>query len=273
MALLTTLPSPRKQEADATIGAKGEFSRRERMLRASIIYDKSIDDDFSQALVVSNTTQAGDAYTGAAAEVIAINSGKAIYEVYQSAVATPGIVAPFQSADGLELRPVAAADALELTNGITSRSKAARTVGSLPTGKSYFEVKLKIDDISDVTEIFAGLRKAEAYQADPDNYDEMAAFNIGKDADGQVEIHTIKNNAATAEVDTTEDDVVDAGEHTLRIEVLNSGLCRFAFDGDIPTVTTQFTFDDAEVLVPFLHLNTETGDPGVSISVWRVGDL
>lgn len=249
-----------------------KFGVRELQLLKSALYNKNIDDTFEQALVVSNFDDAdGTIYTGATAEVGSFNSGRHQYEFYQAAVASAAVVAPYQSADGLELQPVAAADALELTNGISSRSRAAFTVG---TDAAFFcEAKIKIDDISDVTEFFYGFRKAEAYQADPDSYDEMAAFNVGLDADGQIEIHTILNNAATAETDTTLTDWADAGEKTLRIEVAKNGQCKFYVDGVEPTVTAAFTFDAGEVVVPFLHLNTETGDPGLSISTWRCGSL
>lgn len=248
------------------------LKQREKKLAEAVLYDENIDDDFPQALVCSNTTNTGAAYTGAAAEVVAFQSGRYAYEIYQAAVAVAAIVMPFQSADGLELRPVAAADALELTNGVSALSSAAYTVGSFPQGKSIFcQVKFKIDDISDVTEIFYGFRKAEAYQADPDNYDEMCSFNVGLDLDGQIEIHTILNNTATVETDTTLADWADAGEHTLRIELSPVGIASFQYDAAVPTVTASFDFDNAEVLIPFFHMNSEIGDPGVSISQWQVG--
>jgi hypothetical protein len=245
-------------------------NKREKKLYETLISDKNISDTFDSGLVVSNFDNAdGTIYTGATAEVLAVHSGEAAYEVYQAAVATPAVVAPYQSADGLELKPVAAADALELTNGRTSRSKAAWTVGD---GSFYFKTTLKIDTVSSVTEIFAGLRKAEAYQADPDSYDEMAAFNIGKDVDGQVEIHTILNNAATAESAAVGSAMANGDSVTLEIQVAKDGRCRFFRDGTESTAAA-FKFDAAEVVVPFLHLNTETGDPGVSISLWEIGAL
>lgn len=176
--------------------------------------------------------------------------------------------APYVSSDGLELTVSSAGDALEITNGTTSRARQTFTVGQ---ANFYFKTTFKIDDISDVTELFAGLRKVEAYQADPDNYDEMAAFNIGKDADGQLEIHTILNGASPSETDTTETDWANGGEHTLQINVDRDGTCTFRYDNEEPTVTATFKFDDGEVLMPFLHMNTETGDPGTSISLWEAG--
>lgn len=266
---------PLSIEHDTRKNYQRKLNARETKLSEAILYDENIDDDFSSALIISNMDNAdGTVYTGAAGEELGFHSGRAAYECHQAAVATPAVVTPFQSADGLEVKPVAAADALEITNGTTALSRAAYTIGSFDDvdKKIFFSCKVKIDDISDVTELAIGWRKAEAYQAAVDNYDEMAAFNIGQDGDGQIEIHTILNNAATAETDTTETDVADGGEHTFRIEVKNNGDCAFLFDGSTPAaVPATFSFDDGEVIIPFLFLDTETGDPGVSVSEWKVG--
>lgn len=273
MARQATNPAVLLQEGDTAKNYQRRLNNREKKLAEAIIYSENVDDDFAQAPICSSLANDGTAYTGATGEALAFHSGRYPYEYYAAATAVAAAVGPFQSADGLELKVIAAGDACELTQGTTALSKAAHVVGSLldPDAKIYFQAKIKIDDISDVTELWCGLRKAEAYQADPDNYDELAAFNIGKDADGQIEIHTILNGAATSETDTTETDWADGGEHTLRIEVSNSGVCKFLYDGSEPAATTAFTFDSGEVLIPFIHLDTETGDPGVSISQWQIG--
>ncbi len=275
MARSQTNPAILGQETDTIKNYQRKLNQREKKLAEAILYSENIDDDFSSALVVSNHDNAdGTVYTGAAGEELGLHSGRAAYEVHQAAVATPAVVAPYQSADGLELKPVAAADALELTNGITALSRAAHVVGSLLATSDkevYFKAKFKIDDISDVSELAIGWRKAEAYQAALDDYDELACINIGQAADGRVDIQTILNGATTSTTDTTETDVVDSGEHTVEIRVKNNGQVSFLWDGATPTVTAAFTFDAAEGSVPFIFLDTETGDPGVSISERKGG--
>jgi hypothetical protein len=275
MARSQTNPAILGQETDTIKNYQRKLNQREKKLAEAILYSENIDDDFSSALVVSNFDNAdGTIYTGAAGEELGFHSGRAAYEIHQAAVATPAVVAPYQSADGLELKPVAAADALEISNGITANSKAAHVIGSLlatDDKEIYFKAKIKIDDISDVTELSMGWRKAEAYQAAVDDYDELASFNIGQDGDGQIEIHTILNGAATSETDTTETDWGDGDEKTLEIRIKNNGSCTFLIDGAAPTVTAAFTFDAGEVVVPFIFLDTETGDPQVSISEWKIG--
>lgn len=273
-------------ETEAVGNYQTRLNNREKKVIETLREETNIVETFEQALTMSNMDNAdGTIYTGAAGEELGFYTGKNAFECHQSAVATPAVVTPFQSTAGLEIKPVAAADALEITNGTTSLSKAAYTVGSFPGNKTiFFEANILIDDISDVSEVGFGWRKAEAYVAAVDTYDEMATFNIGADSDGQIEIHTILNNGATAEVDTTETDWADGKAYKLRIEVNNAGLCTFLITAAaasaaaaelltpaVPTVTATYSFDSAEVIVPFLFLDTETGDPGVSVSSWKCG--
>ncbi len=246
-----------------------KFNARETKLAQAVISHKGVEDTFNQALIVSNFDDAdGTIYTGAAAEVLAFNSGVAVYEAYLAAVATPAVLAPYQSADGLELRTIGVADAVELTMGNTARSRGAFTVGT--SDAFFFETTFKIDTIANVTEIFCGFRKAEAYQVDPDSYAAVAGFHIGATDDGRISITTSITSTETV-TDTTLTDWVDGGSHTLRVDVSKSGACTFSFDGAAPTVTKVFSLTAAEVVIPFLHLNAETADPGLSISSWRVG--
>lgn len=263
-------------ESDTVKSYPRTFNQHELKLAEAINYDGNVDDNFRQALVVSHFDNTdGTVYTGATGEVVSFHSGIATYEIRQLAVAaTPAaadLVAPFQSVDGLELKPIAAADALELTLGTTSLSKAAYTVGSFKQPKMFMQASIKIDDISDVSTLVVGLRKAEAYRADWNDYDEAVAFNIGAGADGRINISKILNNAATSTVNTTNTAVADGDTIVLRIEVANDGKCVFKVNGSAPTVTTTFAFDSGEVILPFIALDTETGDPGVSISQLQVG--
>ena len=222
----------------------------------------------------------------AAGAEIAMHTQKAGYEQHLAVVESSGTATysfPKVTTSGLSL-PLDAnvtdgVTAAELTTGITSRSPGACTVGA---GVSMFvECELSIADISDLEQLIVGFRKAEAYQADPDNYDELAAIHIGETgatvADGQINILTILNNGATVYTDTTLADWADGGQHTLRVTVSGSGKVTFLVDGAVPTVTKVFSFDDGEVVVPFIYYqNTSgstTGDPGIVLLSYKAGKL
>ena len=275
-----TTRSPLGIEKDQGNGYPKKFNPREYQLMRSMREDNNIDEAFNAPLVWSSVDQEGHLLgitAPAAGDEVAFKTDKHTFLAHVQSINGTAVQSfPYVSADGLEINTDDDATngitGWEISNGILATSKAAYTVGSFPDGKSiYFEGVITIDDISDVSEMGFGFRKAEAFQAAVDNYDEMASFNIGQDADGQVEVHTILNNAATAETDTTLADWADTETHTLRIEVTNAGVCKFLYDGTVPTVTAAFTFDAGEVIVPFLFLVCETGDPGVSVSSWEIG--
>ena len=263
------------------------FSKRERGLAEAIKNDDSIDCNFDAAPIVSAIDKNSGALLPAEAaqgQELVFSCGSEDFELHNAVVESTGTALysfPSVSADGLEV--VLDADvtdgitAYELSNGIISSSKSAVVVG---TDEDYeFEVSFKIDDVSDLEEIFVGFRKAEVYQADPDSYDEMCAFHIGETggtvADGQINIATILNNAATSYTDTTEADWADGEEKTVKVVVKQNGQCEFYLDGSLPAVSPSFSFDSGEVIVPFFYADntsgSTTGDPGVSISSWKVG--
>ena len=118
----------------------------------------------------------------------------------------------------------------------------------------FFRIKFKIDDVTGTDECVVGFRKAEAHQGDYEDYDEMAAFNI--DA-GNVFVETILNGAATSKVDTGLN-WADLEEHEVKLIVggapgQGGGYVQFFYDGN-PIGANPFTFDDAEVILPFFQV-------------------
>lgn len=255
-----------------------QHNARELKLAETMLANANIDETFDTPLVWSSVDQEGHLISltaPAAGDEVAFRTGK--HNMLMHIVAINGTAIqsmPYVSADGLELNvdddATDGTTGLEIATGILPLTREAMTVGQ---ADFIFQATVTIDDISDVTELTLGLRKAEAFQAATDNYDEMAAFNIGEDADGQIEIHTILNGGATTDTDTTLTDWIDAGTHTMKIIVRKNGKCEFFFDGATPTVTAAFTFDAGEILIPFIHVTCETGDPGISVSSLKAGKL
>ena len=157
-------------------------------------------------------------------------------------------------------------DGHEITNGIRATDPLAFVVGQ--DGAFHMKVKFSVADISGTDDLVVGFRKAEAYQANVDDYDEMAAFQI---VDTVINTHLILNAAATHVTDTT-DAAADGTAVTLGVHVSAAGVVTFTIDGAAPTVTHAFTFDDAEVVVPFFFFLNHTDLAGnVIITDWEVG--
>jgi hypothetical protein len=154
---------------------------------------------------------------------------------------------------------------VEISQGITATSRSAFTVG---THDAFIRVKLNVADVSGSDDCAVGFRKAEAYQAAIDNYDEMAALNL---ISGTINIETILNNGATTTTSTT-DTVADGVDVELEVRVDNGGVVSYVIDGAAPTTTAAFTFDDGEVIVPFLYFLHATDVAGVVLlKEWECG--
>lgn len=272
-------------ESDAAPSSHRSFNATELKLAESIENNKNIVETFEQAPVISLATNAGATGDGeAAAATYGMNTGRNPFEYRAAVVESTGTAvfsAPYVSADGLEL-PLDAnvtdgVTVLEIGHGVNSRSRAAFTIGT--DGPFYLEATIKIDDVSDLDKLWLGFRKTQAYAADANDYTDMAAFMVGETgasvADGQINIATILNNAATSFTDTTEADWADAAEKTLRVDVDKEGRATFSIGGSEPAAVPSFTFDDGDVVVPFLAVDnatgSSTGDPGISVSSWKCG--
>lgn len=180
---------------------------------------------------------------------------------------TQTILAPSLAATGLDInQDQTDNDGIELTQGILANARHAYTVGT--DGPFFFRAKFSIADVSGTDDCAVGFRKAEAYQANIDDYDEMAALNV---ISGDVKIETILNGGATTTTDTT-DNWADGATHTLKVKVSKTGVVTYELDGAAPTTVAAFTFDTSEVVVPFMYfLNASDVAGAVVVQEWECG--
>ena len=177
-------------------------------------------------------------------------------------------------------------DGLEYTLGVEEPADTviADTAGSsagtfkVGTDKPFFvRLNFKLTDVSGTDDCALGFRKAEAYQANVDDYDEMAALNV---ISGDIKIETILNAAATTTTDTT-DNWADAETKTLMVIVDSDGslygqarAVYYEIDGAIPTAlpTAAFKFDADELVVPFFYfLNASDVAESTILVSWESG--
>jgi hypothetical protein len=181
---------------------------------------------------------------------------------------TQTILAPVWWVNGLNVAmDQTANDWVEITQWITSRSPAYYTVG---TEAFYFEVTFKPADVSWSDDCAFWFRKAEAYQAAIDDYDEMAAFN---NISWNLYIETILNNGATSSTDTSEN-IADWDTVTLRLECDLAWKVTFFYNWEAPSTTVTFTFDSWEKVIPFFYFlqDTDLMDT-LYITQWETGKL
>lgn len=157
-------------------------------------------------------------------------------------------------------------DGVEMGRGITKESPEAFVVGTSPA--FYIKVKLLISDVSGTDDCAIGFRTAEAYQANIDDYANMAALNV---ISGSIYCETIDDSASTTTTDTT-DDWADEAQKTLEVYVSAAGVVTYKVNGSAPTTVAAFTIDDAEVVVPFFYFLHDTDlAEGTLIEKWEVG--
>lgn len=212
------------------------------------------------------SSKAGGAPTGTAGDENLMLCERNMFEYH--IITGQTILVPTQLATGLNVAfDQAASDGLEITQGILSNSRMCFTVG---THAFYARLKFLMSDVSDVGDAAFGFRKAEDYQADIDDYDEMACMNCQA---GQIEIHTIDNGDGTVETDTTETDWVDGAAHEFEVHVDIDGVVTFLYDGAAPEKTKALTFDDAEKVIPFFYFKlTGDGTSTIVLQEWEVGE-
>ena len=163
-------------------------------------------------------------------------------------------------------------DGVEFSTGVTPRAAFLLVAG---TTAGYVEVDFTVADVSGLAEMAVGWRKAEAFQAAIDDYDEMACLNLQA---GDVNIETILNGAATTTTDTTSN-VTNAQQCRLRVEVdadrkvtykVGAGTTSIAGpSATTPATVAAFTFDAGEYLVPFIHMK-HNSDVAGDVIVQRV---
>ena len=157
-------------------------------------------------------------------------------------------------------------DGTELCAGILASNKLAFVVGT--DAAFYAKMKFSITTVAGTDDCVFGFRKAEAYQANVDDYDEMAAMNVNA---GNILNQSILNGGATDATDTT-DNWADGETHELQVLVSAAGVVTYKIDGRPVTTATAFTFDDAEVVVPFMFLlNNATKCGAVTLIKFECG--
>jgi hypothetical protein len=281
-----TATTPNRLKIEAELGNPNlkyptRHNARELKLLQTALYNKNIDDSFRQAPIVGFFGAAGAVLPAesAAGSVLGFHSGQCAYELYNSLVESTGTSVykvPYVTSAGL----IVPLDAdltdgpygVEIGCGTTSRSRAAFTAGS-EIGDFYCEIRATITTIAKLKEMWFGFRKAEAYQADCDDYDELACINVGLGATGRFNITKILNNAATSTTNTALTAWANAGQHTLRVIVRQNRTVEFWIDGVQSTVAAH-TFDNGEVVLPFLYCeNQSAADPVVAIDSFKCGYL
>jgi hypothetical protein len=168
---------------------------------------------------------------------------------------TQTILAPVFGANGLNVSlDQTNNDGIEITEGITARSKGAKVIGE---NKFFVELTLSVEDVSGADICYLGFRKTEAYQAALASYTDFAGLTINA---GTINFIRRLNSGSVLTTDTGED-LADNGTVTLRVEVDGVGKVKVLVDG-VDVTPADFTFDDGDVVIPHFFLLHDTDIAG-----------
>jgi hypothetical protein len=172
---------------------------------------------------------------------------------------TQTLAGPFRTTDGWAM-------AGDLTNNdIMEYGPAGYTLADCPQSfvvgsdeACFFRCKFKVADVSGSDLTVMGFRKQEAANGTFTSYTDYAV--IGH-VSGDIVIKTELNSGGTTTVDTTQN-WADGETHTLVVKVSAAGVVTFEVDGAAPTVTTTFTFDTGDRIVPVFYILHDATSPG-----------
>lgn len=185
---------------------------------------------------------------------------------------TQTILTPTLVTNGLDIsQDLTAADGVEYTQGILSRSRSCFTIGTSPA--FYCKARILIPDVSGTAECAFGFRKQEAYTANIDDYNDMAVINTQGTA---IRIETILTNAATVTTNTTQT-IADGNYIEIMVLVSATGVVTYKLGVDTPAVeaptqTAAYTFTNALNVIPFFFfLHGADIAESTCLQLWEVG--
>lgn len=225
----------------------------------------------TQSPIMQTDVNTGGVPTGGSGDInlMALQDG-AIME--QFIIGTQTIIAPRMTLAGLSIGlDNTVAEGAEYNFGTRNNSKHSFTIGTAPA--FFIRVVLEALDISGCNPLVVGFRKIEANNALIANYTDTAAIGLlNVVSSTNVVIVDQLNGGGQNTTDTTVLWGGDATNQLLEVLVSETGVVTYEIDGSPPTVTSEFTFDNGDVVMPFIHFLNGADVAGlVSLRTLQVG--
>jgi hypothetical protein len=220
---------------------------------AEYLYAAGTDLTVSQSPILQSNLTTGAAPTGATGDVnlMYLQDGCLMEQFILGAGQT--IIAPRMTANGLNIAlDETDNEGAEYNFGARANAKHAYTIGT--TAAFEMEAKIYVEDISGCDPLVMGFRKVEANNATLATYTDYACIGLNQATSAtNVALLTELNAGGTTDTDTTDAWGGDAAAQTLKVLVSAAGVVTYEIAGSAPTVTAAFTFDDGDVVMPFIH--------------------
>lgn len=153
-------------------------------------------------------------------------------------------------ADGFELNP-----STPLLGSETNATYANPLALKVGTDDGFIRLLFSAEDVSGL-DLAVGFRKVQAYATALATYTDFAVIRVLGDsssATGAITLVTDNDNAGESTTTTT-DTLADATAIELEVQLRGSKAKFLKNGGDFTVTNTSFTFDDADVLIPFVYV-------------------
>lgn len=162
------------------------------------------------------------------------------------------IIAPRLQNDGLLISlDLTVSEGAEYYFGHTTRSRHRFTIGSSPA--FFIESTFKVADCGTSDPLWIGFRILGAPNAAYATYTDACVIGLHNTTNADTVI-TGKNlnNTGWAYVNST-NAWTDGQTHTIRLDVSAAGVCSYLLDGVALAASQAMTFDNGDVVIPFIH--------------------
>lgn len=210
--------------------------------------------------VLQTAATTGGVPTGATGDtnIMMLQGGEVWEEFILGAGQT--IIAPRMSSAGLLISlDLTNAEGAEYNPGARNNTKYSYTIGT--SAAFAFEATLTAADVSGCDPLLIGFRKVEANNATFANYTDYASIGLSASDGANIWLITELNAGGQTKTDTT-NTWTDGQTKTLKVLVSAAGVVTYTIGGLAPTVTAAFTFDNGDVVIPFIRLTHGAAAPG-----------
>lgn len=243
-----------------------------RELTANYVTRDGVELSFLANPVMSTALNTGGAPTGVTGDVnlMAVREGIIMEQFILGAGQT--IIAPRMDTNGLLVSlDLTVAEGAEYNFGAgRTNSPLAFTIGTSPA--FMFELRFRINDMDGAAPYIFGFRKSEANNATFANYTDYVGIgmNAGTSATNIV-IYDELNSGGQTITNTTDLWGGDGTTNTLTVLVSAAGVVTYLINGLAPTATHAFTFDNGDVVCPYIRIEHSATPTQVNLVSMKIG--
>lgn len=231
-------------------------------LNSEFAFSSGTDLTITQSPIMQTAATTGGVPTGATGDVnlMQLQDGCLMEQFILGAGQT--IIAPRMSANGLNISlDNVDNEGAEYNFGARAGAKHAYTIGT--SAAFFLEAQIYVADMSGCEPLLMGFRKVEANNADQTMYTDFYAMGLNNATSATAVTLTSQLNTGGVTLQSSTDAWGGDGTiQTLKVLVSAAGVVTATISGAAPSAPLAYTFDNADVVMPYIHFLHDTTTPG-----------